>query len=240
MMYHVQCHVRGPGIWTGWSLSAGAVVAVAGLFIASPAMAAIGTGSVDGGEEVFSIVHGWEWNTDGDLEGWTPASINNADVAGGLLTGESLGDGSFPAGADPIFNGPGDHSFVIGDGVGEVNRVQFAAQFDVGAPTVRTEMFFFPTAGAHESQVWAPADFPVITDGNMHVYTVDIGPADPLWGATIGSFRLDPVADNQDVVDSFAYDYLRLGSIPEPNSTALLLLGALTIGVWRRRSTTTC
>ena len=217
------------------------LAAIAWLAAAPTAMAAIGTGSVDGGEEVFSIVHSWEWNTDGDLEGWTPASINNADVAGGLLTGESLGDGSFPAGADPIFNGPGDHSFVIGSAVGEVNRVQFAAQFDAGAPTVRTEMFFFPTAGAHESQVWTPDDFPVITDGNLHVYTVGIGPADPLWGATIGTFRLDPVADNQNVVDSFAYDYLRLGSsIPEPNSTALLLLGALTIGVWRRRSTTTC
>ena len=212
-----------------------ALLAVAGL-IAAPAAAQIGTTTVDGGETVANIVAAYEWNTDGDFEGWAPnANINNAAVAGGVMSGESLGDNSFPNGADPFFNGPG--GFVIGAGAGEVSRVQFAVQFNAGAPTVRTEMFLFPDDGTpFGSAVWAPGDFPSMTDGGVHVYNLDFDSSSPLWGASIGGIRLDPVADNQAAVDTFAYDYLRLGQIPEPASLGLAALGCLGLaGAARRR-----
>lgn len=225
-----------------WTTRIAGVLAMAAAVFALPAQAQFvgdvgGTTNVDGGETVFDPVIAYEWNSDGDFEGWAPnPNINNATVSGGAMSGESLGDGSFPAGADPFFNGPG--GFTIGDGPGEVDRIQFAAQFNQGAPTIRTEMFFFASSGPFGSSVWAPANFPAMTDGNQHVYNLDFDSSSAIWGLEIAAIRLDPVADNQNAVDTFAYDYLRLGRqqpIPEPVSLGLALLGCLGLSTCRRR-----
>ncbi len=42
----------------------------------------------------------WQFNTDGDFEGWTPNGYLRAEVNGGLLAGETTGN-------DPILQGPG-------------------------------------------------------------------------------------------------------------------------------------
>lgn len=197
----------------------------------------VGLGTVDGGESVFSLVENWEWNTDGDFEGWTAGNVNNAAVSGGVLSGESLGDGSFPNGADPVFNGPGNLGLVVGVGPGEFNRLQFDVQMGAGSPVVRKDLYFFGTFGV-QFQQWTPANFPTITDGNVHTYTLTFDNTSPLWGQTIDNLRFDPVADNQNNVETFAYDFLRLGSsvVPEPMSLVLLLLGG-TVGAFmiRRR-----
>ncbi|MBN1854486.1 MAG: hypothetical protein JW829_17270 [Pirellulales bacterium] len=176
----------------------------------------IGIGTVDSGEEVFSPVTTWEWNTDGDFEGWATAYINYATVSGGTMSGESLGDGSSPAAADPMINSPGGLGIIIGNDPGEVSRIQFSLQMDIGAPTSRTEIFLFFTNGVIGEQPWTPTEFPVMTDGLFHTYTLDFDSTSPIWGLTINSLRVDPVADNPNVADTFAYDFLRLGSFVDP------------------------
>ena len=70
-----------------------------------PACGQIGVTSVDSGADVGAAVLSYDWNAEGDFEGWTPnPNINNAAVSGGVLSGDSLGDGSFPEGADPFFS----------------------------------------------------------------------------------------------------------------------------------------
>ncbi len=213
MIYRVPCQPRKSRIRTAWLLSATAVALIAGLSVASPAWAQLGVATVDGGETVFGIVNAWEWNTDGEFEGWGPTdNVANATVAGGAMSGES-------AGVDPIFNSPAGLNFVTGSGPGEVNRVQFSAQFGAGSPIGRTELFFFPVGVAHGSQIWTSGDFSVITDGDVHTYTLDIDPA--FWGLTIGSVRLDPTSDQAlPVVETFAYDFFRLGSTVDPVNVA--------------------
>ncbi len=208
-----------------------AIMAAITCLVIAPVQAQLGVGTVDGGETVENLVHDWNWDTDGDFEGWTAnGSVDSPTVAGGALSGSSND-------VDPFIGSPA-LNYALGNGLGEVNRAQFAATFDVDSPINRTELFFFTTTpGVFGSQSWTIAGFPVIADGLEHVYNLDLDPG--LFGLVISSMRIDPVAD-QAAPDgqSFSYNYLRVGQapVPEPASMALLVLGALSMGVCRRRT----
>jgi hypothetical protein len=212
----------------------GAIALVACYVVCQSADAA--TLSVDGGETLPGAVSLGEWNMDGDFEGWNPSFVDNAAVSGGLLSGESLADGSFPDAWDPMFSSPGDLGLVIGNEPGQFDRIQFHLQMGEGSPVVRTELFIFTPQG-HSSFVWTPDSHATIVDGNPHVYTVTFDEGDAEWGRTVGSFRLDPVADNPDQAETFSYDFLRVGNtaIPEPSTIVLLIVGAAGLVAFRLR-----
>jgi hypothetical protein len=195
-----------------------AVACLLGLLLTAAASApaaaqdVLDAATIDGGETVFSPVLAYEWNTDGDFLGWTPnGQVTDPKVEAGAMSGVSGGN-------DPFFSSPGGLGLVIGGNIdsGEVNRIQVATQFGSGSPLVRADIFFFASSGPFGRQPLSPGTFPTMTDGNLHVYTLDFDSSSPLWGRTVNSIRLDPVADRPGDVEAFSYDYFRAGSQFDP------------------------
>ena len=209
------------------------VIALFGTFaLVSPlaAQTVIEGGTMDGGEDVNSIVFATEWNVDGDFEGWTTDQVVDPKVEAGVLSGSSVTN-------DPKLNIPGGSAFVIGGNraAGEVDRVQDALQLDSGAPS-RQDIFFFTDAGFFRHP-WAEGDYPGITDGGLHTFNIDFDMDSPLWGLTVNNLRIDPDSDASAASGgALAFDYFRMGSKgPEPTSVGLCTLGVLGVALARSR-----
>ena len=131
----------------------------------------------------------WEFNTDGDHEGWTANSRMKTEVAGGLLIGETMGP-------DPILSGP---------------AVQIEA-YATNSLTVRMRVdskddhaqLFWSTTTVGQSEATS-AGFELIGDGEFHEYTVDLSRV-KTWRGVVVSLRLDPVAGPG---AKYAIDYIR-------------------------------
>ena len=131
----------------------------------------------------------WEFNTDGDHEGWSPNGLSNIEVHGGLLEGES-------SGTDPIFTGPAVEveaatfrSLVVRMRVDQDDRAQL----------------FWGTSFAPQSETNS-VRFDLIGDGQFHDYEVDLSKCRS-WRGMIVSVRFDPVGR---AGVKFAIDSIRL------------------------------
>lgn len=132
----------------------------------------------------------WEFNTDGDLEGWT-SNGHTADLAvrGGLLTGRSVG-------YDPLL----EHSALHVE-ADQIRHVTFRLRADTAG---QVELYWSTTLTKMNGQMVIRVDVP--GDNQFHDYTVDLG-KHPQWRGIVTALRLDPAVKAN---VHFAIDYIRL------------------------------
>ncbi|HDL64102.1 MAG TPA: hypothetical protein ENH12_01790, partial [Proteobacteria bacterium] len=141
----------------------------------------------------------WEFNQDGDIEGWGVIDIYSWQVAGGFLTIN-------PEIIDPYIEGPDISVPAV-----NFDRVEFRMR---SRSASNSGQFFWRTAAENTFTEPKTRIFTVIADGDFHVYTLNL--ADQAeWTGTITGLRLDPVA-NGDAdgdtggSDDIDIDYIRL------------------------------
>ncbi len=116
----------------------------------------------------------WEFNTDGDFEGWTPNGYLKAEVKDGLLTAETTGP-------DPILQGPGVQIEAATMHTLSIRMRSSAAD--------RAQLFWATTVSTQsESNSFR---FDVIGDNELHDYELDLR-GSPQWRGLITSLRFDP------------------------------------------------
>ncbi len=141
-----------------------------------------------------SIVAQWEFNTEGDFQGWTVGGqIADAAVAGGVLRGRTTGN-------DPILFAP---TFDIPARPGQ--RIEIRMKSAAGGAA---ELFWTETLeGKYGGFSEAKADHLQITaDDQFHVYRIY-----PFWQAAgkIIRLRFDPPNDSP-----FEIDFIRIVDVP--------------------------
>ena len=131
----------------------------------------------------------WEFNTDGDAEGWRPLmGLAHFEVRGGVMRAHTInGD---PAFACPVALG--------------------AARYPVAAISMKLSkgtrgQLFWSVRGARETEATS-LSFATTADGRFHEYRLNLK-AIPTWRRTITRLRLDPTADAGSDVE---IDYIRL------------------------------
>ncbi len=132
----------------------------------------------------------WEFETDGDFEGWGGFNQwNNPAVSGGVLTGQSGADAYVESPPTWVNTNQPTYAWVrMSQTAGEVGQ------------------FFFIT---ETDPVWdqsKSAFFNIVPDGNMHDYFVDLGSSVETNGV-ITQIRLDPTIDPD---SSMEIDFVRL------------------------------
>ncbi len=130
----------------------------------------------------------WQFNVDGDFEGWSPNGHLDAEVSGGLLLGKTTGH-------DPILQGPG-----VQIEAGCTRRLVIRMRSDADDQA----QLFWATATSSQSE-GNSVRFRVIGDGQFHDYELDMSKA-PQWRGLITSLRFDPAGKPG---ANFAVDYIR-------------------------------
>jgi len=155
------------------------------------APADVGLGPYDVGRPPMSR-DAWEFNTDGDAEGWT-ASMGLADVtvAGGSLQARTTG-------RDPAFSCPVRLP-------ARLYRTVELRMAVTGARPGDSAQLFWSTRLTATSEP-ASVRFPLAADGRMHNYRLKVG-ENSLWRGTITGLRLDPCSTENAQV---AIDWVRL------------------------------
>jgi hypothetical protein len=118
----------------------------------------------------------WDFDTAGDLAGWSPNGSLKVEARDGALRGQSTG-------ADPILQGPALEIEAESVGVLSVRMKSDAAD--------RAQLFW-ATSDSPQSERNC-VHFDVIGDGEFHEYKVDLA-KNPHWRGLIVSTRLDPVS----------------------------------------------
>ncbi len=130
----------------------------------------------------------WEFNTDGDYEGWSPNGRMKTEVAGGLLIGETTG-------SDPILSGSA------------VQIEAYATKSLVVRMRVKKDdaaQLFWATTAVGQSEATS-AHIALIGYVEFHEYTVDLSRIQT-WRGMVVSVRFDPVGGPG---AEFAIDYIR-------------------------------
>lgn len=130
----------------------------------------------------------WDFDADGDFEGWIPNGHMKAEVAGGLLEGETTGN-------DPILHGPGVQ---IEAHRGQQVVIRMRSDHDDQA------QLFWSTATSSQSEANS-VRFQIIGDGQFHDYRIDVGQSTQ-WRGLVTSLRFDPSAQSG---TKFAIDFIR-------------------------------
>jgi len=131
----------------------------------------------------------WEFNTDSDLEGWSPNGLTTVEVKGGMLKGKTVG-------IDPVLQGPAIQV--------EATGVRYLT-IRMRSNTDDRAQVFWATTSARTSEK-ASVHFDVIGDGRFHDYQLELAKC-PLWRGVVVSLRFDPTS-KPDV--EFAVDHVRL------------------------------
>jgi hypothetical protein len=121
----------------------------------------------------------WEFNTDGDQEGWTNGSdVNNNGVSGG--TWDLVMSGVDPKVFGPTLRAPADLATVVEIGMSSTD-------------TNTRGKFFWTVEGDADFSAERSQAFTILNDGQIHSYRFDFS-HDSDWTDTITGLRLDPVA----------------------------------------------
>ncbi len=134
--------------------------------------------------------YAWEFELDGDTEGWFAWNQMTSLQAGkGLLLTQSTG-------SDPYMGSPG-----IAADAKELSRIEIRMKVSAG----NVAQLFFVTDSDSQTDETKSLPFAVAADGQFHTYTLDMS-AVPSWNGTIQQIRFDPI-DTQSIVE---IDYIRL------------------------------
>jgi hypothetical protein len=132
----------------------------------------------------------WEFNTDGDLEGWTGnGHLAGLEVKGGLLRARSTGH-------DPLLIVSGLQIEAL-----RLHHLQFRLRADAPGKI----RIFWATSSAKMSNL-ANIDLDVAGDGQFHEYDVDLA-KNLRWRGLVTQFRFDPAVR---AGANFELDYIRL------------------------------
>lgn len=124
----------------------------------------------------FSRNTAWNFDAEGNMQGWSPNSHIKGEARGGVLHGQSIG-------ADPVLHGP---------------AVRFEAQntsqlvVRIKCNAAEQAQLFWSTLELPQSERTS-VRFAVPGDGQFHDCKVDLG-KHPEWRGLIRSIRLDPVS----------------------------------------------
>lgn len=138
---------------------------------------------------------GWEFNTDGDAEGWTPANgLADFTVSGGTLKTTVTGFDPYMIAA-PI------------DLVGRRDRVlRLRASLSAGD----SFKVYFATKESPQLAEDKTATIAADADGAFHEYEIDLGAANSQWAnGTVQTFRLDREPPDADGA-AIEFDYIRV------------------------------
>lgn len=132
----------------------------------------------------------WEFNTDGNVEDWSPnGDVADLKVAGGLLSGRSVG-------SDPVLSMAG-----LQIDAHRVHKLVFRMRCDQPS---QAQVFWATRVVKMSGKTCI--DVKLIGDGQFHEYEVDFS-KNPLWRGTVNALRLDPAVKPG---VNFAIDYIRL------------------------------
>ena len=157
-----------------------------------------------------------EWNTDGDFEDWTyNAHIIDAEVSGGNFIGKDDGnDPNMNLNIDALVSP--DTRIERATQVGTVFevRMQFATN------TLNGRIDFWATINGAGPGTFPPMQFAtaggsipdVPTDGAFHVFRITLEEGDNYIG-NLNALRIDPVADNPPIGETFKIDYFRVAKV---------------------------
>ncbi|MBM7568380.1 GDSL-type esterase/lipase family protein [Paenibacillus sacheonensis] len=136
----------------------------------------------------------WEFNGDGNYEGWSLANELTGSVSGGSLHLTS-------SGYDPYVVGP--------DNLGLSASANPTITIKVKNNTANTAgpRIYFTTAGDPNWSEGKHGEFTLVANSDYTIYTINMGAVSG-WSGTIKQIRLDPIA-NTGTVD---VDYIRVGS----------------------------
>ena len=167
--------------------------------VISATLLAIGRPTAAADEQESTLAH-WDFNTDGNLQGWTCGGyITEAAAAGGVLRGRA-------AGKDPILVGP-----VFQIPARAAQRIEIRMKTTAGnqAQLFWTETLEGPYGGFSEKKTNLFYPNP---DGQFHVYRIY-----PFWQAVgqIIRLRLDPPTDGL-----FEIDEIRIVESPTGQPTS--------------------
>lgn len=185
-----------------------------------------------------AIVASYEFNTNGDTEGFTaPISLNVTGLAasGGFLTGTASSN-------DPQLKIDGINHTV---GTGETwDYVEFRVRETQNEAPAGTVNVFNPTglvvvvnATAAPAVTWSSGFTAVDSGSGFFTVTVDIS---SLGSVAIKDLRVDPIggaasnSNSETNGNTFEVDYIRLHAVPEPAAALLGSFGLLAL-LRRRR-----
>lgn len=181
------------------------------VFVLSDAEPAV-TKIVDPVEEVpadFFLNRAWNWDTDGDMEGWTPSDhllLDAGAPVGGLISGVS-GD------VDPQWTSPAS----LGIPATEEMIIEFRIRKDAIDAT-RMDLFWADVnggfAGTRSASLEAN-ELPI--DGEFHVVRIHFTNA--IQGF-LSQFRFDPISNAEGINRTFDLDYFRVYTTEPPEAPA--------------------
>lgn len=188
-----------------------------------------------------ALVMGWEFNSDGNQEGWTLAGTTGVSVAGGFISGTASGnDPQFTQGSLSIAPGAGETWTTLTFRVRETQDAQTNAPTAAGLVTEFSNVGLIVSInGGPSSPFSSPSNGTTAGDGWFEV-EYDIS---GFGSGTITSLRVDPIggaqSNSNSQTDGNAYDvdYIRVSDtavIPEPSAAILGALGSLLL-LRRRR-----
>jgi hypothetical protein len=153
----------------------------------------------------------WEFLNDQDMEGWAelPWDTNQfADITveGGVLTAKSTG-------VDPYVRSPSE----LGIEAASAHGVEIRMSSSAG----RAASIYFTTRGDQGEDEHKVKHFPIISDGQLHVYLIEMSSV-ASWRGKIDRLRLDPTDSPAAVV----IDYVRVVSVPASTTTSVAAISS--------------
>ena len=146
----------------------------------------------------------WEFNLDGDMEGWTPGGNATGVVSDGVFHGTS-------ASTDPVMMGP-----EISLDASQYDRIEIRMKNKVEAERGSVGIYFTTPNGSWSQDRYVSKRLAALDTGDEYYTYVLQMDVNRFWTGTITQLRLDPY----DALGTFDIDYIRILKVGEPSSAA--------------------
>ena len=155
------------------------------------------------------VLVSWEFLNDHDLEGWAEVPWDTNQLADTTVEGGALAARS--TGADPYLRSPSE----LGIEAAKAHGIEVRMSSSGGGQA----SIYFTTQDDREEDERKVKHFPILADGEPHVYLIEMSSV-ARWSGSIVQLRLDPT-DSPAVV---TIDYVRVISMPSVANTPVAAL----------------